>query len=125
MTAESDLFSVLTTDGDVAPLILNATSPATWRLFPSVAQENVSTPFIVYTLIFASKPVDLSDQSTIEDVRFQIDVYDTTSSAVRTLADHVIDAVNTNMSLSEANLTKRYEPDTKLHGYLIDLSLWV
>jgi len=125
MTAESTLWSTLTADADVAPLILNSSSPETWRLFPAIAQENVITPFVVYTIITATKPVDLSDMSSIEDARFQIDVYDTTSAAARTLADHIVDAVNTNMDMTQVFISSQYENDVKLHRYIIDLSVWV
>ncbi len=125
MTAEQTLYTTLTGDGDVSPLIINATSPVTWRLFPSVAPDNVVRPFVVYSISGASKPVDLSDIANIENARFQIDVYDTTSADARTLADHIIDAINTNMKLTEAYIVAQYENETKLHRYLIDCTVWV
>ena len=123
MTAETTLFTTLTTDADVAPLIVNNTSPLTYRLFTE-PQDNVVKPYVVYFLVTANVPVDLLDYADKENCRFQIDVYATTPSAARTLADHIVDAVNTGMSLSEIYKSSFYEQDTKLHRMSLDLSVW-
>ena len=124
MTVEETFFSTLTADGDVAPLIVSATSPVTHRLFAQIAPDNVAKPYIVYQIINAATPVYLTDMANIEDVRFQADVYSTTYSAGRALTDHIKDALNTNMNLSEFQFLSLYEVETKLHRFFIDFSVW-
>lgn len=124
MTVEQTLFTTLTTDSDVSPLILNATSPKTWRLSQNLAAENTAKPFVVYTLIDAIVPVVFNDVIDKENARLQIDVYATTPTAARTLGDHITDAINTGMVLTEITATASYEHETKLHRFSLDLTVW-
>ena len=56
----------------------------------------------------------------------QIDCFADTQNEARTLADHVYDAIGSNMSVgADPNEQYFFEDDTELHRYMIDFSLWV
>jgi hypothetical protein len=124
VTIEQSLYSTLTADGDVGPLLTNSDSPETFRLFAGVAPDNTAGTFAVYTMVFSNTPVWLNDIVDKENARFQLDLYADTYAEIRALADHCKDALNTSMLLTEFNMSAQYDADVKLHRMLIDFSVW-
>ena len=125
MTVSQTFFTTLSTDGDVGPLVANAVSPQTYRIFPDLAPDNVAKPFIVYSQINERIPVSFNDVNAVAEYDFQIDIYADTHAEVITLKDHIIDAVNTGMKLTQAfNPGSSYENDTELYRYMLQLTVW-
>lgn len=126
MAIEESLYTALSGDSDVNALVANGTSPETYRIFPNVAPEAAAQtkPYIVYTLVFGQHAQTFSGRSTLKNARIQVDTYAETYSGARTLADHIYDAVDTNMSIGDSNEQAFYEDETELYRIMIDFSLW-
>lgn len=118
MTVESTLYTTLTNDADVSALVGT-------RVRANVADENTATPYIVFLIVSERTPVTFNDISQISETRIQIDCWATSPTQARTLADHVVDAVNTNMKLVEVfKPGTQYDHDVKLHRFILDLTVW-
>ena len=124
MTIEETLFTTLSADGDVGPLVSNADSPETFRIYSDPTTENISKPYIVYTLIFGEHFATFSGRTTLKRARIQIDCYATTRSGVRALADHIYDAVDGGMALASMNEISGFEDQTRLRRITLDIVVW-
>jgi len=125
MTVQSSLFTTLSTDGDVGPLVANSSSPVTHRIYPDRAPDNVSTPYIVYTVVGERRGVVFNDVEGIAEYIIQLDVWGTSASACAALAAHVVDAVNTGMKLTEVfNPGSQIDPDVDFYRYILQLTVW-
>lgn len=124
MTVEQTLFTTLSTDANVSALISNSSSPETYRIFPEVAPDEVTKPFIVYSLISAIKPQTFSGRSVLENTRMQIDCYSTSYAQSRALSALVLTAVDENMAVGTNQAISFYEQETQLYRISLDISLW-
>ena len=125
MTVRDTLFTTLSEDSDVNALVANTSSPLTYRIFPDVAPDNVVKPYIVYMVIGDRLPVVFNDVINIREFVLRIMTYATTASGAHTLADHIVDAVNTSMNLAEVfNVGSDYDYDVKLYRYTCQLTVW-
>lgn len=115
MTIEEQVFSVL-----------SAISAIGTRVYPNVAPDKPTTPYIVYHNIANSPEVTLADGSPINNTRMQIDVYDKTYLAgVKARQADIVAAMAaagfTNVPLMSQDL---WEQDVKLHRVQLDYSIW-
>lgn len=125
MTVEQTLFTTLSEDSNVSAEVTNSTSPLTYRIYPNVADENVSVPYITYLVVDTVVPVVFNDITNIERSRIQVDVWHNTALSASQLADHVVNAVNgSTMALGEVFKQSLYDDEIKLHRYSIDLLVW-
>lgn len=128
MSIEDTVFSTLKSDDDVGPLVSDGGSPAIYQIFKGPPPQGFPTqhPYIVITVVFGRRISTFSGLTGEKNKRIQVDCYADTQNEARTLADHVYDAIGSNMSVGD-DPTEQYffEDDTELHRYQIDFSLWV
>ncbi len=124
MTIESTLYSVLVADADVIALVGNGDSPVTGRIYPQEAPEDITKPYVVYSVITSTNPQTFSGLSTLENARVQVDVYADTYGGSRVLMGHVKDAIDENMAVGEVFWNSVFEQNTDIHRQSMDFSLW-
>lgn len=95
------------------------------RVFPNVAPNNVSKPYVVYSRVSSAPENTLADGASIENTRLQVDCFDTTYSAAVALAETVKAAMKssavTHVLLLEQD---QFEPEALLHRVILDFSVW-
>ncbi|NBO83691.1 MAG: DUF3168 domain-containing protein [Betaproteobacteria bacterium] len=95
------------------------------RVFPNVAPNNVTRPYVVYARVASTPENTLADGAPVENTRFQIDCFDATYAAAVALAEAVKTAMKasslTNLLLLEQD---QFEPDALLHRVILDFSVW-
>ncbi len=95
------------------------------RIFPHIALEGVSKPYVTYFRLSVIPETTLSSGRPLENTIFQIDVYDKTAAGANSTKDAVKAALDAwavkNVIQSEQDL---YEPDTRLHRVTMDVSVW-
>jgi hypothetical protein len=95
------------------------------RVFPNIAPSNVQKPYVVYARISSAPENTLADGAPIDNVRLQVDCFDTTYAGVVTLAEAVKAALAasaiTHLLLVEQD---QFEPDALLHQVILDFSIW-
>src|SRR5690606_31226744 len=92
---EDALFHILKTDSGVSALVVNATSPLSYRIFPLVIEQHAygeasKQPCIVYTLDGVDRQVKYTGTDDVSRARFQIDSYARTWDQARELAAAVL-----------------------------------
>lgn len=95
------------------------------RVYPLIAPDKPTTPFIVYQNVANSPENTLADGVPINNTRIQLDCYASSYAAVKALAASLQAAMAaaafTNIQLMNQDL---YEPDVKLYRVQFDYSLW-
>ena len=95
------------------------------RVYPMIAPDSPTKPFIIYQNIANTPEVTLANGVPINNTRMQIDCYDKTYAAVKALAAAVqaalVAAPFTNIPLMNQDL---YEQEVKLYRVQLDYSLW-
>lgn len=124
MTIEESLFAALSGDADVGPLVAEATSPVQHRIYPNIAPDNVRRPYIVYFIVSGEHSQTLTGRNLLKRARVQVDCVADTYPAARALADHVYDAVDTNMKAGMFTEQSTYLDEVELHVISLDLALW-
>lgn len=115
MSTESTIFDLLKT------LVGN-------RVYPDVAPENVTLPYITYQQI-GGEALNFFDQSipSKSNRRFQVNVWAGTRAQVVTLAKQVEDAMRVSTVLQTTVISApvaRYDAETKYRGSMQDFSVW-
>ena len=95
------------------------------RVYPVIASQGVTRPYIIYQRITANSENVLSGNAGLVNTRLQIDAYADTYAAVQALAMQ-IDALMGGWSIQNVSLGVQdlYEPDVKLHRVQADYSVW-
>ena len=95
------------------------------RVFPNIAPNNVTKPFVVYARVSSAPENTLADGAPIENTRLQVDCFDTTYAAAVALAEAVKAAMGssaiTHLLLLEQD---QFEPEASLHRVILDFSIW-
>ena len=119
MAVEIKIFNLLTTSTTITATMAN-------RIFPNRAPQTVANPYAVYQRISGGQQSGLSGYLTLENPRIQIDVYSTSYSQVKTLADAIQTQMNTSTSFKNTliNDTDLYEDELNLHRVTMDFSCW-
>ena len=95
------------------------------RVFPNIAPNNVQKPYVVYARISSAPENTLADGAPIDNVRLQVDCFDTTYAGAVTLAEAVKAALAastiTHLLLVEQD---QFEPEALLHRVILDFSIW-
>ena len=95
------------------------------RVFPNVAPNNVSKPYVVYSRVSIAPENTLADGASVENTRLQVDCFDITYSAAVALAETVKAAMKssaiTHVLLLEQD---QFEPEALLHRVILDFSVW-
>ena len=80
MTAEQLLYDAIATTG--------------YEIFPQYAPDNQPNPYIIYLMVTDTKAFGLDETpSTIQDKRFQIDIYADGYAELLTMKDNVLNAL--------------------------------
>lgn len=95
------------------------------RVYPNVAPDKPTAPYIVYSRVASSPENTLADGQPIQQTRLQVDIYDKTYAGVQTLAESVLTAM-TGATVKAIQLLEQdqYEQDVKLHRVIHDYSIW-
>lgn len=95
------------------------------RIFPHIALEGVTKPYVTYFRLSVIPETTLSSGRPLENTIFQLDIYDKTAAGASATKDAVKAALDAwsvqNVIQSEQDL---YEPDTRLHRVTMDVSVW-
>ena len=115
MSLQTDLFTLLT--GQFAT-----------RVYPNVAPEFSVSPYAVYTRVTTTEQNSLDTNGgtgNASNTRLQLDVYASSYSAAQSSAASVKTLLKNwvveNIVQDEQDF---YEPDTKLHRVMLDVSAW-
>ena len=101
-------------------------SLASGKVYPLVAPEKVSAPYIVYSRISSTPENTLDGGATIDLVRIQVDTYANTYSAVKSLAESVRSAMESSASIKATLQSDQdlFEPDLKFYRISQDYYVW-
>lgn len=95
------------------------------RIYPHIALEGVSKPYVTYFRLSVIPETTLSSGRPLENTIFQLDIYDKTAAGAASTKDAVKAALDAwavqSVIQSEQDL---YEPDTRLHRVTMDVSVW-
>jgi hypothetical protein len=95
------------------------------RIFPHIALEGVTKPYVTYFRLSVIPETTLSSGRPLENTIFQLDIYDKTAAGASATKDAVKAALDAwavqSVIQSEQDL---YEPDTRLHRVTMDVSVW-
>lgn len=94
MRVEQMIVAALRADATVGPLVLNATSPATWRIFHNERPQDSVLPALSYQRVNQDRELALDGPAELAQVFVVVDVYAASSSAAKQLADAVRSALD-------------------------------
>ena len=95
------------------------------RIYPMIAPENTTTPYIVWQVISAQPQNTLDGTTHHEWVRVQIDIYHKNYDACVQLSHDVVATLDQNIQISIYDGTQQlYENDTRLFRQSIDIEFW-
>lgn len=124
MTAESDLFTALTTDTTIGAQITQGGSPEEWRLYPNVAPSIDVKPFVVYNTEDSDRFPTLDGLSNLRNARITVSIYADEFATAKTLADLITARVDDQMNVGDFSEQSFFEKEDKLHRVLLRFSLW-
>lgn len=106
-------------------LVVALAGVAGGRVYPQIAPDNPTAPFVVYSRVAGTPSNTLNDGRSIINSRFQIDCYERTYSGVQSLRSAVMGALDA-WALRPVLLTETdvFDDDVKLHRALIEISVW-
>ena len=93
------------------------------NIFPMVAKEGVTTPYIIYTNVSDVDQTSFQGDNYSKNSRFQLDIYSPSYGEVKEILGVVKDALY-NFGFFPHNFVARdlYEKDTKLFRQLIEFN---
>ncbi len=98
------------------------------RIYPLIAPQGVTAPWIVFQVVDEQLVYSLSGYSNLGWARIQIDCYAGTYKAARDLGDAVAavfrSIVEIGFTSSQLQRRELYEDATKLHRVSFDFQLW-
>lgn len=117
-TAEAIVFGALKS--------LVANGDGTYRCYPDVGPDSVTTPYITFQQVGGQSPNALTGVTDIQNSRMQVNVWAATRIAAVDLMQSVIAALTTDSirGVTIGAPVSTYEPDTKLFGSRQDVSIW-
>lgn len=100
-------------------------SLASGKVYPLVAPEKITAPYIVYSRISSTPENTLDGGATIDLVRIQVDTYANTYSAVKSLAESVRSALEGSAAKATLQTDQDlFEPDLKVYRISQDYYCW-
>lgn len=95
------------------------------RVYPLIAPNKPTVPFIIYQNIANTPEVTLADGIPINNTRMQIDCYDKTYAGAKALAVSIQIAMAAASFINVPAMSQDlYEADVKLYRVQQDYSLW-
>ena len=116
MSLTLDLVAHLKNDTEVSALVGG-------KIYPLLAPQNVSNPYIVYHVISDNSNQCISGDINQNEARFQIDVWSTKYSEVEAIKEAVISALIGFKSSNSISAMDDYESETKLYRKIIDFKI--
>jgi len=116
MSIETELVAKLKSDSGFSALVET-------RIYPLVAPQTVTTPYITYQVISDISNQCLEGGVYQNSTRIQIDCWSTKYSEVKAIKDAVLSAISGFKASNSINTMDDYESDTKLYRQLIDFKL--
>lgn len=129
MTADEDLYTVLTSYAGLQALVGNGDSPETFRIYPVVMpQEESDKPAITYQRITGARINTMSDAggSGVQNILYQITSWSRTHKEAHAVIEQVRLALFNNTTFQTVPINNRdnYESQTKLYSVEYDFSVW-
>ena len=87
MTIEEAFYTFITSKTDITALVSD-------RIYPILAEQNITIPFVVYTRISTVRSYSHSGDSDIQSVRMQIDIIGNTLNQAQSIATLIINYCN-------------------------------
>ena len=110
---------------EVMSALAVAAHVADGRVFPNIAPNNAQTPYVVYARISSAPETTRDNGAPIDNVRLQLDCFDTTYAGAVAVAEAVKAALAasaiTHLLLLEQD---QFEPEALLHRVILDFSIW-
>jgi hypothetical protein len=113
------------------PIVLAALdsvfAPGAEKVFPNTVPADIAPPYAVYAVVGSAPENTLAQGVSIDNDRYQVDVYAKTKAEVLTLARAVRAAMLSiawPVSVIFLSRTDVYEADVKLHRALCEFSVW-
>jgi hypothetical protein len=105
--------------------LLNGATDADDRIYPQIAPDAPTTPYIVYQRVSSNSENVLSGKTNLINTRLQIDVYSKTYVQAQAIAAQV-DALMDGWSVQNVSNPAQdaFEPDVRLHRVILDYSVW-
>jgi hypothetical protein len=99
------------------------------RIYPLVAPEGVTKPFVIYQKISTGTVHAMSADPSLESPRFQVSAYGDTYASAKTVVAQILDALRdyTNATIQRSfyeNSSDFYEPETSLYHVPVDFVVW-
>jgi hypothetical protein len=97
------------------------------RIYPAVAPQTATLPYIVYRKVSANKQYAHSGPLSLTFDRVQVSVFSTGYLAGKTIAGNAITALEgwtDAQAVFKANELDLYEPDTKVFHIPVDFLIW-
>lgn len=117
MALETKIYSLLTGTTVVTTLLGT-------RLYPLVAPQAPTYPYAVYFRVSGGQQNGLNGYLDLENPRIQIDIYSTSYSEVKTVAENIQTTMNTSTDFSNVMLSDNdiYEDEVQKHRVSMDFS---
>ena len=116
MMTEAQVYNLLKNDSGVKALINE-------RVYPLVAQQNVTKPYITYRVINGLKIQCLGGQIYQGDYRMQLDCYALTYPNVKAISQAVKNCLIGFMASNNINIIDDYDDETRLFKQIIDFKI--
>ena len=108
-------------------VIVEALNTVLGAVFPQFAPADTSPPYIVYSVAASAPENTLADGVSIDNLRYQVDVYASTYSDVQRIAKLVraaMLAIAYPVSVVALSQIDAYESDVRLHRVISEFSVW-
>lgn len=115
------IFTLLAANASITALV--GTNPV--RVWEDTVPDDLADqrPYIVWGTVGGAPENYMGDLPGIDSARLQVDVYSTTKAQARALAKLVRNTLESSMHMIGTPISL-YEPDTKLHRYLLEFQIW-
>ncbi len=99
------------------------------RIYPIVAPENPTYPYVTYSRVTGIKDNSLSGYCGMENVHVQVDVWGTVYGGVKSLSKTIHQTMETSTDfkailLSDQDLTEVLENEDIIYREVLDFSCW-
>jgi len=117
--SEQNLYSALVNDSGVSALVST-------KIYPVKAPQNTAFPYVVYRRITGLSVNGLDGEMGTTNGRFQIDVYSSTYTQVKALAEAVKEAVKASNLRSVLIFDQDFDFDDDSNNYrvLLEFRIW-
>lgn len=116
MMTEVQVYNLLKNDSGVKALINE-------RVYPLVAPQNVTKPYITYRVVTGLKIQCLGGQIFQGDYRMQLDCFGTSYASVKAISQAVKNCLIGFMASNNINIIDDYDDETQLFKQIIDFKI--